>query len=121
MVWYSQNFSKKKWKSHLNKYFSKISKNYELIEGNIIRNRLPKKIKKISLVNLDIDVYDAVLGALNKLDPYIEKGGIILCEDSVYTPKLYGAFTALNNFLKSKRGSKYISIFKKNHFFLLKK
>lgn len=113
--------TKKKWKSYLNKIFLPISKNYELIEGNVVRNRLPKKIKKISLVHLDVDMYEVVLGALIKIDPYIEKGGIILCEDAVYTPKLYGAYAGLENFLKSKRGSKYVSIFKKNHFLLFKK
>ncbi len=114
-------FTKKIWINKVNRMFSSVSKNYEIKELNIISDKIPSKIKKISLCHIDIDQFEATSLALKKVDKLLLKGGIIMCEDAVYTPKLYGAYTAYRNFTKSSIGKKYIPIFKKNHFFLIKK
>ena len=44
-----------------------------------------------------------------------------MCEDPVHTPYLYGAKYAMEKFLNSEEGkNKYLKIFKKNHYFLIK-
>ena len=51
----------------------------------------------------------------------MSKNGIIMCEDPVHRG-LYGALYAMEDFLKGNdEGKKYIKIFKKNHYFLIKK
>ena len=43
-----------------------------------------------------------------------------MCEDPVRTPGLYGAYYAMEKFLKSTEGKDFVKIFKKNHYFLMK-
>ncbi len=43
-----------------------------------------------------------------------------MCEDPVNTPFLYGAYYAMDEFLKSSEGKNFIKIFKRNHYFLIK-
>jgi hypothetical protein len=94
--------------------------NYQLITSNICKDDLPEEIKKISLAHIDVDLYEATLQSLKKVSKKLSKNGIIMCEDPVYTPLLYGALYAMEEFLKSNEGKGFIKIFKKNHYFLLK-
>jgi hypothetical protein len=66
-------------------------------------------------------MYEATLEAIIKVSKRLSKNGIIMCEDPVNTPMLYGALYAMEKFLKSQEGKGFIKIFKKNHYFLIKK
>ena len=95
--------------------------NYELIKGNIIKDNIPDKIKKISLANIDADLQEATYEALIKVSKRLSLNGIIMCEDPVYTPGLIGAKYAMEKFLMSEEGKdKYLKVFKKNHYFLIR-
>jgi len=66
-----------------------INKSIELIEGNVI-DTIPLYLKKhpelrISLLNLDTDIYEPAVTILKELYPRIVKGGILLLDD-------YGTF-----------------------------
>lgn len=94
--------------------------NYELVKSNIIEDNLPEKIKRISLANIDVDLDEATYSAIVKVSEKLSLYGIIMCEDPVHTPFLYGAKYAMEKFLNSEEGKNYLRIFKKNHYFLLK-
>jgi hypothetical protein len=68
-----------------------------------------------------VDIYDATISALKKIDPLVVEGGIIICEDPASTPGLYGSLLAMEEFLRSTEGAKYIKIFKTGQYFLLKR
>ena len=90
----------------LDKKFS----NFELVKGNV-KKTIPQLIKKephlkISLLHLDMDTYEPTKFTLNKLFPYIVKGGIVLIDDynSVYgATKAVDEFIKLNKFLEIKK------------------
>ena len=74
--------------------------NFELIKGDV-KKTIPNLIKqqphlKISLLNLDMDIYEPTKFVLNKLFSYVVKGGIILIDD--YNA-VYGATKAVDEFL----------------------
>ena len=94
---------------------------FKLIKNNIIYDKIPNRIKKVAVANIDVDMLDAVEKALEKIAPLVVKNGIIIVEDAAKTPALYGAYYALSNFLKSNNGKKFICIFKKSQYFLIKK
>ncbi|MBT7706415.1 dTDP-6-deoxy-L-hexose 3-O-methyltransferase [archaeon] len=80
-----------------------IDKNIELIKGDICLT-VPEYLKKesslrISLLNLDVDIYDPSVTILENLWPRIVKGGILILDD-------YGKFTgetnAVDEFFKGK-------------------
>lgn len=77
---------------------------------NIISDDLPDEIRRISLCNIDVDMYEAVESSLKKISPLMMHGGIIICEDAGHTPLLIGARLALENFLNSSEGKKYTPI-----------
>ena len=75
--------------------------NYKLIKGNVI-NTIPKfllnnKNIKISLLHLDLDIYEPTIFALKTLFSKVTKGGIILIDDYKH---IQGATLAVNEFLK---------------------
>ena len=106
--------------SYIKETFKEFN-NYELIKRNIIEDNIPDKIKKISLANIDVDLQEATYEALIKVSKRLSLNGIIMCEDPVHTPSLYGAKYAMEKFLKSDEGQgKYLKIFKKNHYFLIR-
>jgi hypothetical protein len=81
--------------------------NYELIKGNVFKT-LDLFLKKnnnlkISLLHLDMDVYDPTKFVLNKLLKYMSKGGIILIDD--YNG-VEGATRAVDQFLRKKNNLK---------------
>ncbi len=80
----------------LDKKFS----NFELIKGDV-KKTIPNLIKqkphlKISLLHLDMDIYEPTSFVLNKLFSYVVKGGIILIDDY---KTVFGATKATDEFL----------------------
>jgi len=89
----------------LKKYLKKKKlSNYELIKGNVIQT-LPNYLKKnkklkISLLHLDLDIFEPTKFVLETLYEKISKRGIILFDDYTH---IKGATLAVDDFLKKKR------------------
>jgi len=84
----------------LNKKFS----NFELVKGDV-KKTIPNLIKqqpqlKISLLHLDMDIYEPTKFVLNKLFSHVVKGGIILLDD--YNG-VFGVTKATDEFLSSNK------------------
>ena len=83
---------------------NKKIKNVELIKGKIIKivsdYVLSHPKLKISLLNLDVDIYDRKLVSLKILYPFVTKGGVLILND-------YGVFDyetkIIDNFFKNKK------------------
>ena len=78
--------------------------NFELVKGNVL-NTLPRFLKKkpqlkISLLHLDMDIYEPTKFALNLLFDRVVRGGIILIDDY---PVEYGAIKAVDEFIKKNK------------------
>jgi len=71
-----------------------------LIQNNICKDDLPKEIEKIAVANIDVDMYEPTLVALNKVSDLVVKGGVVIVEDATSTPCLYGAYLAMEEFLE---------------------
>ncbi|MGF6482594.1 hypothetical protein OKW34_003267 [Paraburkholderia youngii] len=99
---------------------SDVSSEFELIAVNICADDLPFGIKKISVANIDVDMYEATLAALHKVSPLMAQGGIIIAEDPTATPGLYGALLALDEFMTSPAGRPFYKIFKGSQYFLIR-
>lgn len=93
---------------------------YELVKGNICADPIPPRIQKLALVNVDVDMYEATLAGLVKTAPFVQPRGIIVCEDPASTPGLYGAFVAMEEFLRSGEGRKFVRVFLGTQYFLIK-
>tara|TARA_B100000989_G_scaffold186183_1_gene140079 strand:+ start:67 stop:1170 length:1104 start_codon:yes stop_codon:yes gene_type:complete len=78
-----------------------------LVKRNICEPDALREIKKISLANIDTDMYEAVYSALVQVDSKIEVNGIIVVEDAGHTPLLIGALAALNQFLDEVGRNRY--------------
>jgi hypothetical protein len=91
-----------------------------LIESNICRDELPSDIKNIVVANIDVDIFDATRDALNKVAIKIVKGGIIIAEDPTSTPGLIGAFYAMEKFLDTPLGKKFMKLHLVGQYFLIK-
>ena len=100
--------------------FSGVNTPFEMVISNICTDSLPDKITEIAVANVDVDIYEATAESLKKVSPLVVKGGIIICEDPASTPTLYGALLAMEEFLESQEGKKYIKIFKGSQYFLIK-
>jgi hypothetical protein len=94
---------------------------HKLIASNICADELPGEIRAIAVANVDVDIYDATLAALEKVAPRMLPGGIIVCEDPPTTPDLYGAMLAMEEFLQSEIGRKFVKVFKSNQYFLIRR
>mgnify|MGYP000864416529 CR=1 FL=1 len=94
--------------------------NYKLIKSNICSEDLPQEINKIVVANIDVDMYDATKSAYEKVANKIVDGGIIIAEDPTSTPFLIGAFYAMNEFLKTPMGQKFMKIHVTGQYFLIK-
>jgi hypothetical protein len=106
---------------HIHETFKDNSISYLLLEGNICKDNLPDDVEKIVVANIDVDMYEPTLDALNKVTDLIVSGGIIICEDAASTPGLYGGYLAMEEFIESEKGQSYTKIFKGSQYFLLKK
>lgn len=91
---------------------------YELVVANICADALPSGIKQIAVANIDVDMYEPTLVAMQKTAPLIPPGGIMICEDPASTPSLYGAYQAMEDFLDANSG--WLKLFKKGQYFLLR-
>ena len=106
---------------HVAETLTMVGVDCELFCCNICTNNLPEKIQKISVVNIDVDMYEPTIDALNKVSDLVVSGGIIICEDPSSTPALYGGYMAMNEFLESEKGKQYIKVFKGSQYFLIKR
>ncbi len=71
-----------------------------LVRANIITDDLPPGTEQIALANVDVDMFEAIEAALEKLSSRVVPGGIIIAEDQGHTPLLGGAYVATQRFLK---------------------
>jgi len=80
-------------------------KNFTLIEGDILKtlNLFLRRKKKICLLHLDLDVYEATKYVLENLFPLIVKNGIILIDDYNHIPN---TTRAIDEFIKVNRNLK---------------
>jgi len=81
-----------------------IDKNVELVEGDIIKT-VPKYVKdnpqlKISLLNLDTDIYEPAVTILENFYPRITKGGILILDDYETFP---GEAKAVDDYFKDRK------------------
>jgi Macrocin-O-methyltransferase (TylF) len=97
-----------------------VGQDFELVKGNICADPIPPGIEKLALVNVDVDMYEATLAALTKVAPLVAPRGIIICEDPASTPGLYGAFVAMDEFLASAEGRRFVRVFVRSQYFLIK-
>lgn len=82
---------------------SRASKDHqiEVYIRNVCEPDPLRECEKIAFINIDVDLYEAVLAALIAADEKIVPHGIIVVEDAGHTPWLIGANAALFNFLHS--------------------
>lgn len=84
-------------------YKKNISGPIELIEGNILETVAKYKKEnpelRISLLNIDVDVYEPTKEILEQFYPLVVKGGIIIFDDYGVFP---GANQAIEEFLEDK-------------------
>ena len=81
-----------------------VSNNIELIKGDITKT-VPKYVKdhpelRISLLNLDVDIYEPSVTILEHLYPLITKGGILILDDYGTFP---GETQAVEEYFKGKK------------------
>ena len=79
-------------------------KNFELIKGDV-RKTLPNFLKKnselkVSLLHLDMDIYEPIKSILITTFPFLNKGAIVIV-GILGNPELYGKEVAFNEFLKT--------------------
>lgn len=82
-----------------------IEENLELVTGDITKT-LPAYVKKnpnlkISLLNLDTDIYEPAVTILKYLFPLISKGGILILDDYAMFP---GETKAVDEYFKGRKG-----------------
>lgn len=81
-----------------------IDKNVELIKGDITKT-VPKYVEehpelKISLLNLDVDIYEPSVTVLEYLYPKITKGGVLILDDYGKFP---GETKAVDDYFENKK------------------
>jgi len=96
-----QSISKEQLIEILNK--KGIDKNVELVEGDVVKT-IPDYLKKnphlkISLLNLDTDIYEPAVTILEHLWPRIVRGGVLILDDYGTFP---GETKAVDDFFKDK-------------------
>jgi len=106
--------------SYLKETFKDVDTKYKLIKNNICKDDLPKDIEKIVVANIDVDMYEPTLDALNKVSDLVVKGGVVIVEDATSTPCLYGAYLAMEEFLETEKGQSFVKVFKDGQYFLIK-
>lgn len=96
--------------------------NFEIYKLDIIAEDLPSKVKNIAVCNIDVDMYEAVCSALDKVAPRMESGGIMIVEDQGHTPALAGAYLAVTEFLDKDIAKGFIPVhMASGQLFLIKK
>lgn len=92
----------------------------EVVPNEICVDSLPAEIGRVAMANIDVDLYDAVLAALRKLAPLMVRRGVIVVEDPTSVPGLYGAYLALDEFLRSVTGHDFVSVRLDTQYFLIR-
>lgn len=77
---------------------------------NVISEALPADLDPIAVANLDVDMYEAVHAGLVRLAPRMAPGGVIICEDPGHSGQLIGARVAVNKFLRTAEGRRFMPI-----------
>jgi len=100
----------------------RIYKNIELVKGDITKT-VPKYVKKhpelrISLLNLDTDIYEPAVTILEYLYPKIVKGGILVLDDYGVFP---GETKAVDEYFKNKKIEMKKFSFSKTPSYVIKK
>ncbi|MEX0297638.1 MAG: TylF/MycF/NovP-related O-methyltransferase, partial [Kordiimonas sp.] len=72
---------------------------------NIITDDLDPALKSLAVVNIDVDMYEAVAATLVKCAPLVASGGIMIAEDAGHTPALIGARLAVQEFIESEHSA----------------
>ncbi|MFO7608013.1 MAG: TylF/MycF/NovP-related O-methyltransferase [Candidatus Krumholzibacteriia bacterium] len=83
--------------------------NKTLARCNIISDELPDGIDRIAVCNIDVDMYEAVIAALEKTADRMVPGGVILVEDQGHTPNIAGGFLAVRDFLAGPHGRRFLA------------
>ena len=99
---------------------SRTGQEIHVVPNEVCSDHLPDEIRAVALANIDVDMYDAVASALNKVAPLVIHRGIIVVEDPASTPGLYGAYLALNEFLESDLGGKFVGVRTTTQYFLIR-
>ena len=84
--------------------------NVNVIKSNIMTDNHIDQIDNIAVCNIDVDMYEAVLVALNRVAPKMAINGIIICEDQGHFPGVAGSYLALQDFLESETGKNFQSV-----------
>lgn len=96
---------------HLRSIQDEFSLQTSLTKINICRDALPDEANPIALCNLDVDMYEAIVLALNKLHTRIVPKGVIIVEDYGHSPLTLGAQVAVDEFLESKAGDSFNAMY----------
>jgi hypothetical protein len=91
-----------------------------VVPNNICTDPIPEEINSIAFANIDVDMYDAIASALNKVGERMALRGIMVVEDPTGVPGLYGAYLALNEFMETELGRKFISVRTTTQYFLVR-
>jgi len=94
---------------------------FKLVKCNIISDDLPDEIADIAVCNIDVDMYEAVKAALEKVKGKMVMGGVILLEDYGHTPLLIGAQVAVEEFLEVSGEEFYGMYLQSGQYMLIKK
>jgi hypothetical protein len=95
--------------------------NVHVVKSNIMTDSLPDSIKRIVVCNIDVDIYDAIVVALEKVKDLVVTGGVIIAEDYGHTPCLIGAQKAVREFLKKHPNMFYCVYLPSGQLFMIKK
>lgn len=93
---------------------------FKLVKSNICTDEFPEEIQKIAVANIDVDMYEATKYAIMKTAERLVDNGIIVAEDPASTPLLIGAYYAMEEFLNTPLGKKFIKIHVTGQYFLIK-
>jgi len=97
--------------------FKKMFLNLKLVKGNVLETLNKQKIKKISFILLDLDLYEPTSFVLNNIWTKLSKNGIILLDNY----KVFkGETKAVNEFIKQKKIKVFKEKFHRNFYFLKK-
>lgn len=84
----------------------------EVSRCNVITDPIPEKVRSLGvrLVNIDVDLYEAVAAGLARYAPLVVPGGMMISEDAGHTPLLIGALKAVEEFMASPAGKAFCRI-----------
>ncbi len=80
---------------------------FRLVACDIIKDELPPEIDRIAFCNIDVDIYEAYIHALRKVDERLVPGGVIICEDFGHAPYVLGAKLAFDDFMAGGARKRY--------------